>query len=1288
MTYRYSASNEGPIAKGQRVIWVFGHPWRWGIKAYADTPANRQAIAQALAAARPNDTAPLGSGDRILLPGSRTPLTEALAAPGRVVVVCQALETIDGPGRMSLEAGVYYILQDHKVQSVLSGTINPGQTMKIGYTEFDAGFGRGRERPIRKDEQVIWIATPGPDRLDGLKALLDAPANRALVIASAATQPAAAAPSAKPGFEFLANLPEFRDLDLSITEERLQGLIAQRNLRSTVGQNGDTKSYHLFRPDGENIIVMFRDGKCAGIQRMRKDTPPATQPEEPYRRLHAAYKALILKAIQAGDAEEIGRLTAKFNDSIGGNLLYAAVSSQESGQWVVLFQKWYSDKPQPIPAIKYASRGQVHVTPWEKNILIESAQREQGGYEDDLNIKLYVKPAAALAPATHPIADSAIVRDPMREPRKEVRSRLDIRISAAKQASVVSGTQGLKPANILVLPVEITNASQQPITATLAHEWYGGEWPPTDLYGRIVSDADPGSDAPGGRIDVTQVYRAGETGSAERPTTIEPGKSISLQLRVDWAGTGSVHGTSLLSAGKPGPCRLRFLLIFESQGQRQFVQSPVLNVTVLAPTRPATTAPAPGAGAWAQSVNGLAARIVLTRSHVFNGTPIISTRLELRNLTNPQHPLRISAARKLTFRVVDAAGQELPKAMGSYDGFMRNPKDLLIQPNAETSDDLTCSGLGVNGDQRALIDLGMDHWIIRHDGKEYFLQSTIEVPEGVGLDDRAAQSWHGRLQLPPAPIPLKAEQLDPATLAERIDELGRAMVAAPGDGSERAQRALSLIDDPRVIPWYVKAVQVNYYSLKFEALDHLGRFNTDEALAGIKFGMATQGRDIGYTTTPELASQLADAIRHCAVSALVRSPHPQAKALLLTMWDDPSKSVRVAVAQAMATMQDQQSLDLLKKLAVDPDPLVQSEATRILKARSAPPTSDPSRPATQPAAIPTIRSLDDLRASPSIPASGGWQVQLGLADGGPGAGPWQLLYCLATYTHRGFPERISHSGNLPGEPLGPVFYRFTSAKPHTDSLSRASLSSMKLPAQDLLFCDAIPVNQAGEYELAVLTPQAHILARRTITVPADAPCYWHIFAASRGDGPPEFLAGGRGAAILAFDGLAHLPLVSRLKPEGLLPGQIPVLAPPPQAEQMRHPLKLSLDNARAFRISSVIPMNDDVELSFLARWWINDAPLPADTTYTPMIQRARQFRTANDIDVGFGLPPGAKDVRAGDRVSLQLLYSPAGWRPPFGAPMLRAARTAGTNLPLLSNRLDFVVTPAMLAEARPLAPAQ
>lgn len=48
--------------------------------------------------------------------------------------------------------------------------------------------------------------------------------------------------------------------------------------------------------------------------------------------------------------------------------------------------------------------------------------------------------------------------------------------------------------------------------------------------------------------------------------------------------------------------------------------------------------------------------------------------------------------------------------------------------------------------------------------------------------------------------------------------------------------------------------------------------------------------------------------------------------------------------------------------------------------------------------VPTVTSLADLRKLEPLLVHQGWQLRVGLADGGSQAIGWKLLYCLCTRT--------------------------------------------------------------------------------------------------------------------------------------------------------------------------------------------------------------------------------------------------------------------------------------------------
>lgn len=132
-----------------------------------------------------------------------------------------------------------------------------------------------------------------------------------------------------------------------------------------------------------------------------------------------------------------------------------------------------------------------------------------------------------------------------------------LKIGVAPDARVARTRGGL------VLGVRVTNASASEITTTLAREWHGGEWPMTALYASVTPAK---AKEPRGFMPV---YLVGPDQKAPRVVTLAAGKSVELKLRMDWPGTGSVIAVPLIT--EPGEHVVRFVLVFEAAGKRQYV---------------------------------------------------------------------------------------------------------------------------------------------------------------------------------------------------------------------------------------------------------------------------------------------------------------------------------------------------------------------------------------------------------------------------------------------------------------------------------------------------------------------------------------------------------------------------------------------------------------------------------------------------------------------------------------------------------------------------------------------
>jgi len=338
---------------------------------------------------------------------------------------------------------------------------------------------------------------------------------------------------------------------------------------------------------------------------------------------------------------------------------------------------------------------------------------------------------------------------------------------------------------------------------------------------------------------------------------------------------------------------------------------------------------------WSETSNGLRARLFTRLSHISNGTGIVVTQLELGNVRALKNPALVTVHLKdITYRVTDADGRDVPTSGLPFSSPVLDPIELVLPHDSSIRFRVGPLGFGIPADQAALVDLGPNFGrVLPRDGKAYYLSAVLDIPEVREVRGDRGNLWHGRLDIPRVRIPTEPEPLDPATLGSVIDQLGAKMLGADWDVSEEAVRQLSLIDDPRVVPWYVKAMRTDSYDLKSHALDRLARLEGDAALEGLRIGMTTKGDDIGNCATAAVAASCAVNIRGGAAGALARSPHADAKALLLSMEEDPAMSVRLTVVQAAARMATPESLAVIERRTHDSDETVRGEAARLLELR-------------------------------------------------------------------------------------------------------------------------------------------------------------------------------------------------------------------------------------------------------------------------------------------------------------------------------------------------------------------
>jgi hypothetical protein len=350
-----------------------------------------------------------------------------------------------------------------------------------------------------------------------------------------------------------------------------------------------------------------------------------------------------------------------------------------------------------------------------------------------------------------------------------------------------------------------------------------------------------------------------------------------------------------------------------------------------------------------------------------------------------------------------------------------------------------------------------------------------------------------------------------------------------------------------------------------------------------------------------------------------------------------------------------------------------------------------------------VAHLDQLKAATPITTNDGWRLQVGLGEGGPQGGPWRLLYCLA--------KRIADTKEAPverhenAETLGPVFFRVTQRAIPRQLTSRISSLAGRLPSE-ALYCQAIHIAWPGVYHIDLFAADGTLLARRLLNVEAPVACYWQPFAEMRrGGGLSSPLYITRNSAVAATVSFSELGPVWQRRPNFQtarrnapipLPGRLPAdpfwTRSPPRSipdkqEDLPRPLRLSLQDSTII-IASPVKLINWPDLHLLARWWVNDRPvIPVRSDVIKQISLGRVVTYSKRMRIVFRLPATLGDLKPGDTVGLQILFSPAIFKQLPKSRRSDALEFLATYtdeesvaVPLLSNRIEVKVTRELLSQ--------
>jgi hypothetical protein len=154
---------------------------------------------------------------------------------------------------------------------------------------------------------------------------------------------------------------------------------------------------------------------------------------------------------------------------------------------------------------------------------------------------------------------------------------------------------------------------------------------------------------------------------------------------------------------------------------------------------------------WSSPVNGLQARLSVARGQALNGTPLITTYLELRNVADVANVMELPFnPGPMRFEVVDEQDKLLAQKGMVYDelsvelGMLRLPHDSYLRF------DISHHGAGVPKNQAALLDLGIPYvWVFSPDDKHsYYLRGRFSI------EARKDRTWSGTIEMPRVKIPI------------------------------------------------------------------------------------------------------------------------------------------------------------------------------------------------------------------------------------------------------------------------------------------------------------------------------------------------------------------------------------------------------------------------------------------------------------------------------------------------------------------------------------------------------
>lgn len=349
----------------------------------------------------------------------------------------------------------------------------------------------------------------------------------------------------------------------------------------------------------------------------------------------------------------------------------------------------------------------------------------------------------------------------------------------------------------------------------------------------------------------------------------------------------------------------------------------------------------------------------------------------------------------------------------------------------------------------------------------------------------------------------------------------------------------------------------------------------------------------------------------------------------------------------------------------------EQESLSDMLARLKPGLELPPEPApveiAKPVDILSVDGISEMQSLDPIDAGHSWRVRLALAEG-DAAVPWKLLYCRAEWTDQDRPARPVPYGRYIARHLGPVVWTINKEGFHEagPDLNSRPAPPMSIEGNGSVYAATLPLRGFEQSYLQVYSAfDGRELARRRITADESSVWSWGRFMAHR-KGSPFGVSADFDAACPGMP--AFKPVLAKTMNKGV------------------HSISLSVEDG-FFSLKSdkrILPTRGS---RLLARWWLNGEPVSPQTAGEfAAVNNAHTEGLASLLRMPAKLPTAVLKAKPGDKVGLQVMLSPDRIESPALNPESSQCITSldigkSPTVPILTNRLDFKVNAAMIAES-------